>query len=105
MEAPYLTTIRYSLDGFDAQTSLGTHDNAADHLDRIAKLLEELQKAGAGPARRWESNHKPLTTPESQTPVCAECHQSDQMELVTFQKNGHPKSAWKCQKCKKWAPD
>lgn len=44
----------------------------------------------------------PAVAPPSGPPVCPKCGQSDEVELIHFNKNGKPKSAYKCQRCQEW---
>ncbi len=47
---------------------------------------------------------EPLFQEEPAAPVCPTCGQADQLELVSFEKAGKPRQAYKCHRCEKWLP-
>ena len=53
------------------------------------------------PAKRAIVNAEGIA---AKIPVCPNCGQRDQMELIEFpdNKTGEMRKAWKCQRCNKW---
>jgi hypothetical protein len=102
-----------------------------DLVDRSLQAVAYLSTKGAQPIRPYTVKTIPAVVPSATTvpapaatvvpppapapaavaapasktveiPVCKNCHSSDNMELIEFEKDGKLKAAWKCQTCQKW---
>ncbi len=120
-EAKYSLNLRYNLNGYDSQITLRSDENCQELLDKQLRIVEILGKLGATPDRRWESvkngkpapgngNGKPTPAPSTPTPNddkprCVKCG-SDNLELITWRRDGVERKAWRCQQedCKAWQP-
>lgn len=100
-EARFSTNIKYRYQGFECQfTMRADQGSASELLDNSFKAVRWLGDHGAVPGN---GNGKPFPKPASE-PVCPRCGKSDELELISFEKDGKPRKAWKCQRCKKWLP-
>jgi hypothetical protein len=113
-EAKYSLNMRYNFNGYDSQITLRSDDNCQELLDKQLRIAEILGKLGATPERRWENvkngNGKPAPapnngkpTPKDDKPRCVKCG-SDNLELITWTKDGEQRKAFKCQDCQAWQP-
>jgi hypothetical protein len=104
-EARFSTNIRYTCAGLQEQLTIRNDSDLGTHFAEVKKARDVLLSLGAGSAK---PNGGPQTTsamPQTAAPVCKKCSSSDDMELVSFTKDGKPKDAWKCQKCNAWHYD
>jgi hypothetical protein len=100
-EAKFSTNIKFKVQGFECQFTMREDTgSAAELLDRAFKAVAWLKAHEAVPGN---GNGKPFPKPADE-PVCPKCGQSDMLELISFEKDGKPRKAWKCQRCKKWLP-
>jgi len=73
---------------------------------RFQEPIERLERIGATPERRWEAakngngNGKPQ---EKAQGSCVKCGSRD-LELITWERNGKKRQAYKCRACKAWQP-
>jgi hypothetical protein len=126
-EAKFSFNVKFLMQGFDCcltlrsdQDGLGPQITHAESAVSILKAIPGVtpmvnRHAGAAPvAPHPPVASKPLTPQfqkqlvkiaRSPVPVCPSCGQSDEVELISFNKNGKPRQAYKCQACQSWLPD
>jgi len=104
-EARFSTNIRYTVNGLDEQLTLRNDSDIAAHFAEVKKARDLLTTIGAHSPKSNGSSQNASADPQPQAPVCKTCGSSDNMELVSFTKDGKPKDAWKCQACGKWHYD
>jgi hypothetical protein len=109
-EAKFSSNIKFRHLGYECQFTMRADEGSP------AQLLELQMKAvtwlfahggtptnGNGHAAAPQLAGMPVAEPAA--PVCPVCGKSDQLELVSFVRNGKPRQALKCQRCLKWLPD
>lgn len=104
-EARFSTNIRYTINGLDEQLTIRNDSDLATHIAEVKKARDLLSAIGAHSAKPNDSSQTTSAMPQPTAPVCKKCSSSDDMELVSFTKDGKPKDAWKCQKCNAWHYD
>jgi ribosomal protein L40E len=104
-EARFSTNIRYTITGLEEQLTIRNDTDLAAHFAEVKKARDLLNNLGAHSAKSNGSSQNVSTDPQPTAPVCKKCGSSDDMELVSFTKDGKPKDAWKCQKCNAWHYD
>jgi|WetSurMetagenome_2_1015567.scaffolds.fasta_scaffold172681_1 hypothetical protein len=118
--------VKFKMHGFDCcltlrsdKEGLGVQITQAEAAVGIIRAIPGVtpmvnQHAGAAPVAARPPVNKPLTPQfqkqlvkiaRSPVPVCPSCGQSDEVELISFNKNGKPRQAFKCQACQSWLPD
>jgi len=118
-EAKISFNVKFRLQGFECQLTLredeggtGPAITKAQAAVRIlAGLVGVTPTNGNGHAAAPGAAHPPappqvehnIFTPPA--PVCPVCGQADDLELVSFERDGKPRKAWKCHRCEKWLPD
>jgi len=104
-EARFSTNIRYTITGLEEQVTIRNDTDLAAHFAEVKKVRDLLAALGAQPTKANGNGNHPVADPTEPPPVCKKCGSSDNMELVSFTKDGKPKEAWKCQACGKWHYD
>jgi hypothetical protein len=127
-EAKVSFNVKFRMQGFECQlTQRGDEEGSGPAITRAQATVRILagivgvtptngngQHAAApvppasprGAARRPGPSvpPAPLFEEEPAAPVCPHCGQSDELELIPFEKDGKPRKAWKCHRCEKWLP-
>ncbi len=111
-EAKFSANIKFRHLGYECQFTFRSDEgSAAGLMEQQLQAVKWLWQHGAQPSN---GNGKPsVSVPElpgmpvqdEAQPVCPHCGQSDELELVHFERGGKPRSAYKCQRCQKWLPD
>ena len=111
-EARYSFNTKFRYHGFESQFTIREEEGvAAVTIDAGMKAIAWLSDHGAMPTNgNGHQNGAPskvedqlwdkLKLPDK--PVCPVCGKGDELELVKFERDGKPRSAYKCQRCKKW---
>lgn len=110
-EAKFSANIKFRHLGYDCQFTFRSDEGSYPQLMQVQiEAVKWLWKAGAQPTSN--GNGKPpgpqlpgMPVAEPAQPVCPVCGKSDELELVSFEKGGKPRQAFKCQRCQKWLPD
>lgn len=113
-EAKYSFNLKFRKEGFECQLTMRADTGlAAELLETGFKAVSWLQAHGAVPGNGSgsiaHSNSKAddlfSISSMGAAPVCPVCHQADQLEQISFEREGKPRKAWKCQRCSKWLPN
>lgn len=99
-EAKYSLNLKFNFKGFDTQLTLRDDENCQALFTKLEQVITILGKSGATPERRWEN----AKNGREQKPTCPQCSLSDQVQLITWERNGKEHKAHKCQRCQKWLP-
>jgi hypothetical protein len=111
-EAMHSFNIKFKMQGFECQLTIRDDERGTGLIVSSAqaaiRMLAGLQ--GVTPSNgngRSSAGPEPAASPRAAPvePVCPTCGKSDELELIPFEKDGKPRQAWKCQRCKKWLPD
>jgi hypothetical protein len=106
-EARYSFNVRFNLNGYDSQFTMRSDETWLKCLQEGQQALRQLAGIGAKPDRRWESvkngdnGHQPAQPVKRECPMC---HKDDQIQLITFTRDGGQISKLKCIRCNKWLP-
>lgn len=119
-EAKHSFNVKFRLQGFECQLTIRDEEEgtgpivskAQAAVRMLAGLVGVMPTNGNGHAADGQvprgspraAEVEPLFQEESSKPVCVKC-QSQNLELVSFQRDGKPRQAWKCQACGKWQPE
>jgi hypothetical protein len=118
-EAKFSFNTKFRLWGVECQFTIRDDEGTAGQIFlKGTQLVAVMLKSGAQPSNG--NGHasagpvppvsprvaavEPLFQEEPVKPVCVKC-QSQNLELVSFQRDGKPRQAWKCQACGKWQPE
>lgn len=116
-EAKFSANIKFRHLGFECQFTMRQDEGpAAQVMEMQMQAVKWLWAHGATPngnghAAAPGAEHPPappaqlehnIFTPPA--PVCPVCGQADELELVSFERDGKPRKAWKCHRCEKWLP-
>lgn len=112
-EAKHSFNIKFRMQGFECQLTIRDDEvgtgiivsQAQAAVRMLAGLVGVTPSNGNGRSAAGPEPAHPLAPPAPSVPakpVCPHCLTSDELELVHFEKDGKPRSAWKCQRCKKW---
>ena len=104
-EARFSTNIRYTMTGLEEQLTIRNDTDLGAHFAEVKKARDLLSTLGAHSSKSNALQQTTSTEPQPTAPVCKKCASSENMELVSFTKDGKPKDAWKCQKCNAWHYD
>lgn len=109
-EAKFSINIKYRQQGYECQLTMRADTGtASEQLILSQQALNWLAGHGAEPTNG--RNGKAAASPEhsksqaeDKKRVCPVCGKDDELELIKFEKDGKPRQAYKCQRCKKWLP-
>jgi hypothetical protein len=122
-EAKHSFNVKFRMQGFECQLTIRDDDVGTGIIvaqaQATVRMLAGLKgitatngnghaAPGSGPSGspRAAAPPAPELFPEAPAePVCPTCGQSDKLELIPFERDGKPRQAYKCQRCKKWLPD
>lgn len=108
-EAKFSFNTKFRLFGMDCQYTIRDDEGTAGEIFyKGMQLVSVMIKSGAVPSNgngRSSAQLPGMPTQEEAQPVCPQCGKSDELELVSFQRAGKPRQAFKCQRCQKWLPD
>jgi len=101
-EARFSANVRFSFKGFETQFTMRDDENCNELLSKFTTVLNHLEKLGATPQVKNGTSKTSSGAADLTPSACKECGRSDNMELISFEKDGKAKKAWKCQTCQKW---
>jgi hypothetical protein len=116
-EAKHSFNVKFRMQGFECQLTIRDEEEgtglivskAQSAIRMLAGIVGVTPTNGNGrSAAGPEAAHPPAPVTQADlehAPVCPTCGQSDELELVSFERDGRPRQAFKCQRCKKWLPD
>jgi hypothetical protein len=114
-EAKFSANIKFRHLGFECQFTMRQEEGpAAQVMEMQMQAVKWLWAHGATPNGNGNGHAAaaaPVRPPEQlfpeepEKPVCPVCGKADELELVHFERDGKPRQALKCQRCKKWLPD
>ena len=120
-EAKISFNVKFRLQGFECQLTLredeGGTGPAITKAQAAVRILAGLVgvtptngngHAAAAPGPSASPRAAAVLEPNIFTPpapVGPVCGQADDLELVSFERDGKPRKAWKCHRCEKWLPD
>lgn len=118
-EAKHSFNLKFRMQGFECQLTVRDDEEGTGKIvgqaqavvRMLAGLVGVTPTNGNGHAAGPVAGHPPappqvehnIFTPPA--PVCPVCGQSDELELVSFERDGKPRQAWKCHRCEKWLKD
>lgn len=104
-EAKFSLNIKYRYEGFECQfTMRAEQGSASEQLDLGQKAVSWLLAHGAVPNGNHQLSMLGKAHSADSQRVCPVCGKDDELELIKFERDGKPRQAWKCQRCKKWLP-
>lgn len=106
-EAKRSLNIKFRYHGFESQFTIRDDEDDWGKVLLIAQAVTRwLEDHGAVPTNgNGNGKHTEEKAPPESTRICPVCQKDDELELITFQRGGKTKQAWKCQRCSKWLPD
>ena len=112
-EAKFSFNTKFRLWGVECQFTIRDDEGTAGQIFlKGTQLVAVMLKSGAQPSNgngHAAAAPGPAAPPpleqlfdEPKQPVCPICGKADELELVSFERDGKPRQAYKCQRCKKW---
>jgi hypothetical protein len=109
-EALHSFNVKFRMSGFECQLTIRDDQEGSGVIVTQAQAVTRILAGLAGVTPTNGNGHTPAAAaavpppvlPVKEEPVCPTCGRADQLELVSFQKDGKPRQAYKCQRCKKW---
>jgi hypothetical protein len=110
-EALHSFNVKFRFRGFECQLTIRDDEQGTGKIVTQAQAAVVMLAGLAGVTSTNGNGHAAapqlagMPVAEPAAPVCPVCGQGDQLELVSFVRNGKPRQALKCQRCLKWLPD
>jgi len=107
-EAKHSFNVKFMLRGFQCQLTIRDDEEGTGLILTAATAMVKTLATVPGVAPGGNGNGRSAAVQPPMEPaeqVCPVCGKSDELELVHFERDGRPRQAWKCQRCKKWLPD
>ena len=117
-EALHSFNVKFKMQGFECQLTCRDDETGTGKIVTQGQAVVRMLAGLAGITPSNGNGHtaaaqvhppEPLFPEEpapraSIVPVCVKC-QSQNLELVSFKRDGKPRQAYKCQECGKWQPE
>lgn len=118
-EARYSFNVKCLVQGFECCFTMREDQpgKASDLVDRSLQVVSYLVSKGAAPLKPVATAKSVPAAPAAvagkqagvkkggeslDIPQCNYCGSNESVELITFEKEGHQRQAYKCQTCQKW---
>lgn len=100
-EARHSFNIKFRMQGFECQLTIRDDKEGTGPIVSAGQATVHMLAGLKGVEPSSNGKHFPAPAAE---PVCPHCGKSDELELISFERDGKKRQAWKCQRCGKWLP-
>lgn len=113
-EAKHSFNLKFRLQGFECQLTIRDEEEGTGPIVAKAQATVRMLSGLAGVERTNGNGHAAAAPSSAHPPLlggppvprpCQFCGEDSELELVHFEKDGKPRTAWKCQACGKWQRD